>query len=45
MIADLIRREASQREDHKLAKNSEGVAKVVVEKMKNVMEFKSVKCD
>lgn len=37
MIADLIRRKVSQREHHKLAKNLEGVAEVVVEKMKNVI--------
>jgi len=42
-IADLIGRKASQREYENLAKNLKGVAKVVVQKMKTVIEFRSPK--
>lgn len=45
IIADLIERKATQREYQKLAKNLQGVAKVVVQKMKTVVEFRSLKCE
>lgn len=45
IIADLIGRKATQREYQKLAKNLQGVAKVVVQKMKTVVEFRSLKCE
>lgn len=43
IIADRIRRKASQREYQKLAKNLQGVAEVVVQKVKTVIEFRSLK--